>query len=205
MTPPIRIAVAGAGIAPPDDCTAAEEVGRRIAEAGAVLVCGGGTGVMEAAARGAVAAGGITVGLLPGHDAGEANDHIRIPLPTAMGEGRNVLVARSADALIAIGGEWGTLSEVALARRMDVPVILLRPTLTRHLGLPEATTPADAVVRALEAAHEARRDAGLDGAADPIAISEESEQAARHHLPHGTGPAAGAGPGTQRPDPHSLV
>ncbi|HWV58516.1 MAG TPA: TIGR00725 family protein [Longimicrobiales bacterium] len=171
MTPPIRIAVAGAGNAPPDECLAAEEVGRRIAEAGAVLVCGGGMGVMEAAARGAVAAGGITVGLLPGHDAGEANDHIRIPLPTAMGEGRNVLVARSADALIAIGGEWGTLSEVALARKMGVPVVLLRPTLTRHLGLPEAASPAGAVEMALDAAREARRTAGLPDASGAVRLN----------------------------------
>lgn len=142
---PLRIAVAGAGICGGDLMTLAEEVGRGVAEAGGVLICGGLGGVMEGAARGAAEAGGVTVGILPGRDARNANAFIQVPLATGMGEGRNVLVARTADALIAIGGEWGTLSEVALARKVGVPVILLRPGLTADLDLPVADSAAEAV------------------------------------------------------------
>lgn len=104
---------------------------------------------MEAAARGAVLAGGLTIGILPGEHAEEANPYIAIPLPTGMAEARNVLVVRAADAVIAIGGEWGTLSEVALAGKIGVPVVLLRPRLARGLGLEYAVTAEDAVRRAL--------------------------------------------------------
>lgn len=146
---PARIAIAGAGAADAALATAAEEVGRRIAEAGAVLVCGGLGGVMEAAARGCAAAGGLTVGILPGGAAAAANPHITVPLPTGLGEARNILVARAGDALIAIGGAWGTLSEVALARKLGVPVVLLRPGLTAGLDLTSADTPEEAVRLAL--------------------------------------------------------
>lgn len=148
---PVRVAVAGAGICGDDLLRLAEEVGRRVADAGGVLICGGLGGVMEGAARGAARAGGITVGILPGHDARNANPFILIPLATGMGEGRNVLVARTADAIIAIGGEWGTLSEVALARKIGVPVVLLRPGLTAALDLPIADTAEEAVDQALAA------------------------------------------------------
>lgn len=148
---PVRIAVAGAGICGDDLLQIAEEVGRRIADAGAVLICGGLGGVMEGAARGAARAGGVTVGLLPGRDARNANPFVQIPLATGLGEGRNILVARTADALIAIGGEWGTLSEVALARKLDVPVVLLRPGLTAALDLPVADSAESAVAQALAA------------------------------------------------------
>jgi uncharacterized protein (TIGR00725 family) len=146
-----RIAVAGAGISDPDLTRLAEEVGDRIARAGAILICGGLGGVMEGAARGAAHAGGITIGFLPGSDARTANPYIQIPLPTGMGEGRNVLVARTADAVVAIGGAWGTLSEVAMARKVGVPVVLLRPGLTGGLDLPVADTAEAAVRVALEA------------------------------------------------------
>ena len=149
---PVRVAVAGAGICGPELLAVAEEVGRRVAEAGAVLICGGLGGVMEGAARGAAGAGGLTIGILPGADARNANPYIRVPLPTAMGEGRNTLVARTADVVIAIGGEWGTLSEVAMAQKCDVPVVLLRPGMTARLDLPEADTAEAAVRRALELA-----------------------------------------------------
>lgn len=151
---PPRIAVVGAGICGDDLLALAESVGRTIAEAGGILICGGLGGVMEGAARGAAGAGGITIGFLPGAEARNANAYIAIPLPTGLGEGRNVLVARTADAVIAIGGEWGTLSEVALARKVGVPVILLRPGLTAHLELPVAEDADDAVRRALAAAAE---------------------------------------------------
>lgn len=146
---PLRIAVAGAGVSGPELAAVAEEVGRRIGEAGAVLICGGLGGVMEDAARGCAAAGGLTIGLLPGTDAANANPHIRIPLPTGLGEARNVLVARTGDVVIAIGGRWGTLSEVAMARKVGVPVILLRPGLTRGLELTTAETAEEAVRLAL--------------------------------------------------------
>lgn len=148
---PLRIAVVGAGICGDDLLLLAEEVGRAVAEAGAILLCGGLGGVMEGAARGAVGAAGLTIGLLPGTDARNANPYIMIPLATGLGEARNILVARTADAVIAIGGEWGTLSEVALARKVGVPVILLRPALTAHLDLPVARDAEDAVALALDA------------------------------------------------------
>jgi uncharacterized protein (TIGR00725 family) len=147
-----RVAVCGGGLASPDDLALAEDVGRRLGEAGAVLLCGGLGGVMEAAAWGAATAGAITVGILPGRDAADANRWIAIPLATGMGEGRNVLVVRGADAVIAIGGEWGTLAEIALAQKIGVPVVLLRPTRAAGWGLPEATTAEEAVRMALELA-----------------------------------------------------
>ncbi|MFO7894769.1 MAG: TIGR00725 family protein [Longimicrobiales bacterium] len=148
---PLRVAVAGAGAADPELAQLAEEVGRRIAEAGAVLICGGLGGVMEAAARGCAEAGGLTIGILPGTDAASANPHIRIPLPTGLGEARNVLIGRTAHVVIAVGGRWGTLSEVAMARKVGVPVVLLRPDLTQALELPVAESAEDAIRLALQA------------------------------------------------------
>jgi uncharacterized protein (TIGR00725 family) len=119
----IHVAVVGSGEADKRHAAAAEEVGRLIAEGGALLVCGGLGGVMEAACRGARAAGGTTVGLLPGVDRSEANQHVAVAVPTGLGEARNALVVRAADAVIAIGGGYGTLSEIALALRAGKPVI----------------------------------------------------------------------------------
>lgn len=147
--PPLRIAVSGSGICDTAVATEAEAVGCAIAEAGAILITGGRSGVMEAACRGASRAGGISIGFLPGGEGEEANPWVTVPIPTGMGQGRNFLVARAADALIAVSGEWGTLSEVALARKLEVPVVLLRPTLTANLGLPCAETPQEAVQMAL--------------------------------------------------------
>jgi len=104
----------------------AEEVGRRIAEAGCVLVCGGLSGVMEAAARGARGAGGVTIGVLPGARRDEANPHVDVAIATGMGQMRNVIIVLTADALIAIGGGYGTLSEIGHALRHGKPVIGLR-------------------------------------------------------------------------------
>lgn len=151
---PLRIAVCGAGV-PGDTRELAEAVGGELARRGAVLVCGGREGVMEDACRGAARAGGLTVGLLPGDTADEANPFVALPLPTGMGQGRNVLVVRAADAVIAIGGEWGTLSEIALARKLGVPVVLLRPTLARALDIETVDTAEGAVRRALELARAA--------------------------------------------------
>jgi uncharacterized protein (TIGR00725 family) len=118
------IAVVGAGRdASPGVLAAAEEAGAAIAAAGATLVCGGLGGVMEAACRGARSRGGLTVGLLPGSDRMEANGWVVLALPTGLGEGRNALIVRAADAVVAIGGGWGTLSEIALALRRGLPVL----------------------------------------------------------------------------------
>ena len=104
----------------------AEEAGAAIADGGGVLVSGGLGGVMEAACRGARARGGLTVGLLPGTDREDANGWVVLPLPTGLGEARNALVVRAAQAVVAIGGGWGTLSEIALALRAGVPVFGVR-------------------------------------------------------------------------------
>jgi uncharacterized protein (TIGR00725 family) len=101
----------------------AEETGRLLAQRGVVLVCGGLGGAMEAACRGASSAGGITVGILPGSDPSSANPHVSIPIPTGLGEARNAIVATASDALIAVGGKLGTLSEIALALRSAIPVV----------------------------------------------------------------------------------
>src|SRR3954462_8907998 len=110
------VAVIGASNARPEDIRHAGAAGTSLAELGAILVTGGRGGVMEAACRGAKAAGGQTVGLLPGLDRSDANDFVDIGLPTGLGELRNGLVARAADAVVAIGGAWGTLAEIAFAR-----------------------------------------------------------------------------------------
>lgn len=109
------IGVIGAGECDERLAALAEEVGRRLAEAGAVLVCGGGGGVMAAACRGAQAAGGVTVGILPGSDRGEANPWVSIAVATGLGEARNLVIIKTADALVAVGGSYGTLSEIGFA------------------------------------------------------------------------------------------
>jgi uncharacterized protein (TIGR00725 family) len=117
------VAVVGPGDASPEQETVAEEVGRLLARRGAVVVCGGLGGVMEAACRGARSEGGTAVGILPGPDRGAANPHVSVAVATGLGEARNALVVRAADALIAVGGAYGTLSEIALALKAGKPVI----------------------------------------------------------------------------------
>lgn len=130
MTPPASwyVAVIGSGDAADGSWEAveAEAAGRALALGGAVVVCGGLGGVMAAAARGAAAAGGTVLGLLPGTERGDANPWITVAVPTGLGEGRNMLVIRSADAVVAIGGGDGTLSEIALALRSSTPVVGVR-------------------------------------------------------------------------------
>jgi uncharacterized protein (TIGR00725 family) len=106
---------------------------------------------MEAAAVGARDAGGVVVGILPGDDVRTANPGITIPIPTGLGEARNVLVVKASDAVIAIAGGWGTMSEAALCLKLGVPLIRLKSDLT-NLPVPEAETPEEAVVWALERA-----------------------------------------------------
>ena len=145
------IAVCGAGMAAarPADLRAAEEVGRRVAEAGGIVVCGGLGGVMEAACRGARSADGVTVGLLPGVERVAANPFVSVALPTGIGELRNGLVVRAADVVIAIGGEWGTLSEIALAMKTDTPVVGIDTWELGRAGIEVAADAGAAVERAL--------------------------------------------------------
>jgi uncharacterized protein (TIGR00725 family) len=131
----IQIAVVGGSEAPDSVIAVAEAVGAALASAGATLICGGLGGVMAAACRGAKSAGGLTVGLLPGRDPAAANPWVDAVIPTGLGEVRNALVVGSASVVIAIGGEFGTLSEIALALRNRTPVIGLRTwSLTRPDG-----------------------------------------------------------------------
>lgn len=144
------LGVIGEGDCSPELYAMAEEVGRLAAQRGAVVVCGGLLGVMEAACRGARSAGGTTIGILPGADKAGANPFVTLPLPTGMGEARNVLVVRAADALIAVGGRYGTLSEIALALKLGKPLVGLATWGLLHQGkpihpFPQCDTPAQAV------------------------------------------------------------
>ncbi len=131
----LHIAVVGAGRASADEEEAAERVGRGLAEAGAVVVCGGLGGVMEAACRGARAAGGTTVGILPGRDRHAANEYVDVAVATGIGEARNAVVVATVDAVVAVGGEYGTLSEIALALKAGTPVVGLHTwELARRAG-----------------------------------------------------------------------
>jgi uncharacterized protein (TIGR00725 family) len=117
------VGVVGPGEATPAEASAAAAVGRGLGEAGAVVVCGGLGGVMEAACRGAREGGGTTLGILPGPDRTQANPFVDVAVATGLGEARNALVVRASDALIAVGGAYGTLSEIALALKAGKPVI----------------------------------------------------------------------------------
>jgi len=119
----IFIGVIGAGDCSDEICNLAEEVGEGIGAAGATLVCGGMGGVMEAAAKGAKKQDGPTIGILPGVDKDHANPYIDFPIVTGLGEGRNLLVVRNSDVLIAFPGKFGTLSEIAFALKLGKPVI----------------------------------------------------------------------------------
>jgi uncharacterized protein (TIGR00725 family) len=138
------VAVIGAGTCDGAQAALAEEVGRLLARAGALVVCGGLGGVMEAACRGAKAAGGTTLGLLPGLDRDDANEWVDVAVPTGFGEARNLLVVRAADALIAIGGEFGTLSEIGFALKTGKLVV--------GLGTWDLPQRPDAIRRASSAA-----------------------------------------------------
>jgi uncharacterized protein (TIGR00725 family) len=155
----VQIAVIGGGNADPAACSLAEEIGRRLAEAGAVVVCGGLGGVMEAAARGARDAGGDVIGILPGDDPAAANEHVSHVVATGAGEARNLAVVASAQAVIAVGGEWGTLAEIAFARRLGRPVIALESwrvggagAMAEAPGIETAETAGEAVELALRLA-----------------------------------------------------
>ncbi len=146
------IAVVGPGEPAPDEvCALAYDVGLLLARGGFVVVNGGLDGVMEAAARGARDGGGIVVGLLPGDDGADANPHLTVAIPTGLGEARNALVVAAAEAVIAVGGSWGTLSEIALARRGGKPVVCLRGwSVTDDDGQPVALDAARSAEEAVQ-------------------------------------------------------
>ena len=154
----IQIAVVGGGNAAEPSASVAEQVGLALAIAGATVVCGGLGGVMAAACRGAKAADGLTVGILPGKNARDANQWVDVVIATGLGEARNALVVSSADGVVAIGGEYGTLSEVALALRAGIPVVgidtwsLVRPGGTTDAGIISIEYPDKAVAEVLRLA-----------------------------------------------------
>jgi uncharacterized protein (TIGR00725 family) len=156
-THPPYIGVVGSSAGDAAALAAAERVGAGIAERGAWLVCGGLGGVMDAACKGAKSAGGKTIAILPGMDRKEANPYVDVAIPTGMGEMRNALLVRSSDAIIAVSGEFGTLSEIAFALRTGVPVVGLDTWELARQGkrvdaIEMAATPEEAVARALELA-----------------------------------------------------
>lgn len=140
----------GASQASAEEWRAAEEIGRGLAKAGAIVITGGGGGVMAGASRGAAEAGGLVLGLLPGTDRAAANEFVTVAIATGLGELRNGLIVRAADAAVAVGGAYGTLSEVALALGGGVPVVGWNTWAIDGIEL--ADSPADAVVRALRLA-----------------------------------------------------
>jgi hypothetical protein len=145
--PRAQIGIIGAGSAGEGLAELAREVGSLVAERGWTVLCGGLGGVMEAASRGASERGGLVVGILPGESRSGGNPHLDVVLPTNMGHGRNVIIAQASDVLIAVGGGYGTLSEIALGLKMGKPVVSLR------------SWRPDPAVRAAESAAEAIEEA----------------------------------------------
>jgi hypothetical protein len=146
--------IGGGGEISPEIARLAEEVGREIARRGAALVCGGLGGVMEAACKGACAEGGLTIGILPGDSRRTANPHVKIPIVTGIGYARNVAVAKSSQAIIAIDGSYGTLTEIGHALQSGIPVIGLKTWSMAIDGRTDnniiiANTPEEAVARAM--------------------------------------------------------
>ena len=138
------VAVVGSGEASGELYEKAREVGRLVAERGGTVVCGGRSGVMEAAARGAIEAGGTAIGILPDEDRESANDYVSYSVATGTGHARNLAVVCSGDVVIAVGGEYGTLSEIGLALKVGRPVVALMSwDLGEHVAV--ASTPHEAV------------------------------------------------------------
>jgi uncharacterized protein (TIGR00725 family) len=145
----IYVAVVGSGTATGDLYEKAKEVGRRVAERGGVVVCGGLSGVMEAAARGAAEAGGTSVGILPDEDRRRQNEYLTYSVATGAGQARNLAVVCSGDVVIAVGGEYGTLSEIGLARKVGRPVVVIEGwDLGEHVSV--APSPLEAVETVFE-------------------------------------------------------
>ena len=156
MTLARLIAIVGPNDADDESCRIAREAGALVAQHGDVVVSGGLGGVMAAASRGARDAGGQVLALLPGDDPQAANEAVEIAVATGLGELRNALIVRAADALIAVGGSWGTLSEIALARRTGVPVVCVRGwKVTDHDGTPVTLDTAQSAAEAVQAVYSA--------------------------------------------------
>ncbi|SVC01244.1 uncharacterized protein METZ01_LOCUS254098 [marine metagenome] len=154
----VQISVIGASNPPPQAILAAESVGRELAQKGAVLVTGGLGGIMEAASKGARQVGGTTIGILPGSDPKEANPYVDIAICTGMGYARNIIVVKSGQAVIAIDGAFGTLSEIGHALGDGIPIVALNTWTITKAGSEDKTmiiakTPKDAVNKAIEAAY----------------------------------------------------
>jgi uncharacterized protein (TIGR00725 family) len=152
---PVQVSVIGSGAG---NEAPAEEVGRLLAERGCSVVCGGLGEVMAAAARGAKSAGGATIGILPGTSRDEANEWIDHVVLTGLGHARNAVVAASGDAMIAVGGSYGTLAEIGFARIFGRPVVILEPGLDVE-GIQRVSTPAEAVDYVLRQIRRGARDA----------------------------------------------
>ena len=147
------IAVIGGSQCSKKEAQLAEEVGRELARRGAILVCGGLGGIMKAACKGASSGGGTTIGILPGESSQTANQYVQIPIVTGLGEARNVIVVKSVQAVIAIGGGYGTLSEISHALRNSVPVIGLNTwSLARNGRQDKSIIPAQSPIEAVEKA-----------------------------------------------------
>jgi uncharacterized protein (TIGR00725 family) len=154
---PVQVSVIGSGA---EHEARAEEVGRLLAERGCTLVCGGRGEVMAAAARGAKSAGGTTIGILPGTSRDEASEWIDHVVMTGLGHVRNAVIAASGDAVIAVGGSYGTLTEIGFAKILGRPVVILEPGLEVQ-GVPRVATPGEAVERVLRSV--SRGAAGASG------------------------------------------
>jgi len=151
-----RLTIAGIGGAQcsPEEAALAEAVGRELSKHGATLSCGGLTGIMEAACRGATSQSGLTIGILPNDDPATANPHVQIPIATGVGYARNIAIVKSAHAVLAIDGDYGTLTEIAFALKSEIPVIGLNTWSLSRNGKEEASIirakdPIDAVEKAV--------------------------------------------------------
>jgi hypothetical protein len=165
------IAVIGAGACDDALAASAERAGELLSGAGFAVVCGGLGGVMQAACRGARRRGGRTIGILPGADRSAANPYVEIVVPTGMGEARNILVVRSGQAVLAIGGGFGTLSELAFARKLDIPVVGLHTWRLPDDGIIHETSVAAAVQRIIDVVTEGDEGARGHEASRPVDIA----------------------------------
>lgn len=149
----LYVAVVGGSSCTDEESKQAYEIGAGVSRKGGVIICGGGSGVMEAAAAGVSAAGGTAIGILPGESTRQGNPYLAFAVATGMGEARNAIIARTADVVIAVGGEYGTLSEIALALKMKKPVIglnswVLKPPGNLRRAIVAVATSEEAVEKA---------------------------------------------------------
>ncbi|MBN1152946.1 MAG: TIGR00725 family protein [Dehalococcoidia bacterium] len=155
----LTVAVIGGAACSPEEAALAEEVGALLAEKSVTVICGGLGGVMEAACQGAASRGGLTVGILPGNDRTAANKWVALPIATGIGQARNLAVVRSSQAVIAIGGAYGTLSEIAFALDARIPVVGIGTwRLDADRSVPAAVHPASSASEAVRLALELVRD-----------------------------------------------